>query len=248
MKRIIGIHIKMSFAGMVIATVLVFLPLTGCKKGYELPSEPVIPLIDRSVVPLSDNSIVSDNYVSENEADLSSVSENNHDEAIIKAYNSISGNRQIRTISENEPVSQNKQIWVNEEVSGNEIVSDYMTAVNSEEEDRFPMLHLEGKVMEKVVYVSSIQLSEEQLEKLSNYFNLDDVNPYLQQTYVIPVDFDENAKSIPVNIKCIAGTYDSNGLYSLFYKKGDDNTLWNVVMRNSDGKYIFHSNGRCSDR
>ena len=97
--------------------------------------------------------------------------------------------------------------------------------------------------------VEGVQLSGEQLEKMSAYFNLRDVNPYLQQVYLIPEDFDKEAESIPVNITCVAGSYDSNRLYSIFYKKEGSNALWNVIMRRrdpgqdkEDGEYRFHSN------
>ena len=110
--------------------------------------------------------------------------------------------------------------------------------------------------------VEGVQLTEKQLEKMSAYFNLKDVNPYLQQVYLIPEDFDPDAENDPVNITCVAGSYDSNRLYSIFYKKGDDSALWNVILRRidstgsvsdndsgdagtglqGDGKYRFHSN------
>ncbi len=82
--------------------------------------------------------------------------------------------------------------------------------------------------------VEGVQLSEKQLEKMSAYFNLKDVNPYLQQVYLIPEDFDKDADDEPVNITCIAGSYDSNRLYSIFYKKEGSNDLWNVVLRRRD--------------
>ncbi len=91
------------------------------------------------------------------------------------------------------------------------------------------------------------QLGEEQLVKMSAYFNLSSVNPYLQQEYDIPQDFDENKESEEVYITCIAGSYDSNRLYSIFYKKDNDDGLWNAVLRSSDGDYRFHSNRRCAD-
>lgn len=97
--------------------------------------------------------------------------------------------------------------------------------------------------------VEGVQLSGKQLEKMSAYFNLRDVNPYLQQVYLIPEDFDKEAENIPVNITCVAGSYDSNRLYSIFYKKEGSNALWNVIMRRrdpgqdkEDGDYRFHSN------
>ena len=97
--------------------------------------------------------------------------------------------------------------------------------------------------------VEGVQLSEKQLEKMSAYFNLKDVNPYLQQVYLIPEDFDKEADNEPVNITCVAGSYDSNRLYSIFYKKENGNALWNVVLRRrdpgqdkEDGEYRFHSN------
>ena len=82
--------------------------------------------------------------------------------------------------------------------------------------------------------VEGVQLSEEQLKKMSAYFNLKDVNPYLQQVYLIPEDFDPDAENDPVNITCVAGSYDSNRLYSIFYKKEDSDALWNVIMRRED--------------
>lgn len=99
----------------------------------------------------------------------------------------------------------------------------------------FPELHVEGEYEE--YEVSGVQLSEDQLDKLSSFFNLKDVNPYLAQVYLIPQDFDETLETEPVNITCIGGSYDSNRLYSVFYKKEGSNALWNVVMRrNSEGE------------
>lgn len=139
------------------------------------------------------------------------------------------------------------------------------------DEDTYPSLHLSGNAEEindtegtndtaetKAAgdsirngdyQVEGVQLSVEQLEKMSAYFNLRDVNPYLQQVYLIPEDFDKEAENIPVNITCVAGSYDSNRLYSIFYKKEGSNALWNVIMRRrdpgqdkEDGDYRFHSN------
>jgi hypothetical protein len=101
--------------------------------------------------------------------------------------------------------------------------------------------------------VEGVQLSEKQLEKISAYFNLKEVNPYLQQVYLIPEDFDPDAENEQVNITCVAGSYDSNRLYSIFYKKEGSSALWNVIMRRNDGNdtdndpaadgtYRFHSN------
>ena len=90
--------------------------------------------------------------------------------------------------------------------------------------------------------VEGVQLSEDQLEKLSAYFNLEDVNPHLQQVYLIPEDFDPDAENVPVNITCVAGSYDTNRLYSIFYKKEGSNALWNVIMRRNGDTYRFHTN------
>ena len=137
------------------------------------------------------------------------------------------------------------------------------------DEDTYPSLHLSGDAEEindteetndtaetKAAGDSirngdyqgeGVQLSGKQLEKRSAYFNLRDVNPYLQQVYLIPEDFDKEAENIPVNITCVAGSYDSNRLYSIFYKKEGSNALWNVIMRRrdpgqdkEDGDYRFH--------
>ena len=124
----------------------------------------------------------------------------------------------------------------------------------------FPELHVEGEYEE--YEVSGIQLSEDQLAKLSAYFNLKEVNPYLMQVYLIPQDYDETLETERVNITCVGGSYDSNRLYSVFYKKEGSNALWNVVMRRkgSDdeaeedddpgievGDYRFHSNQMLAD-
>jgi hypothetical protein len=124
----------------------------------------------------------------------------------------------------------------------------------------FPELHVEGEYEE--YEVSGIQLNEEQLAKLSAFFNLKEVNPYLMQVYLIPQDYDETLETEWVNITCVGGSYDSNRLYSVFYKKEGSNALWNVVMRRKDsddaadedddpgievGDYRFHSNQMLAD-
>ncbi len=98
------------------------------------------------------------------------------------------------------------------------------------------------------VIVESIQLSGEQLEKISALLNLKEKNPYLQEEYSLPSEVELDGNEKYVEITCVAGTYDSNNLYSVFYKKKGDNSLWNVVMRSSKGEYIFHSNSKCSNK
>ena len=159
-------------------------------------------------------------------------------------------------------VSQNQEV-----TSGNSADDTVIDAEDKADEaegpgisEDFPELHVEGKYEE--YEVSGVQLNEEQLGKLSAFFNLKDVNPYLTQVYLIPQDYDETLQTDPVNITCIGGTYDSNRLYSVFYKKEGSNALWNVVMRRNDpddadneigddrdndpgievGDYRFHSN------
>ncbi|MCR5419552.1 MAG: hypothetical protein K6E98_00935 [Lachnospiraceae bacterium] len=125
--------------------------------------------------------------------------------------------------------------------------------------EAYPSLYLKGEYIDKTddnesekndtlfggEGLEGVQLSEEQLDKMSAYFNLKDVNPHLQQVYLIPDDYDETAKEEYTPVKCVGGTYDSNGLYSIFYKKEGSKTLWNVVMRRDkegEDSYRFHSN------
>ena len=146
----------------------------------------------------------------------------------------LSGNRE-ETKSEShgteepaEPVSVNYK-----RVSGNGVNN--ADAVADPEEAVEPDTARESVKKDDGDYqVEGVQLSEKQLEKMSAYFNLKDVNPYLQQVYLIPEDFNKNAANDPVNITCVAGSYDSNRLYSIFYKKEGSNDLWNVVLRRRD--------------
>ena len=99
----------------------------------------------------------------------------------------------------------------------------------------------------EIYELEGTQLGDEQLVKMSVYFNLSSVNPYLCQEYDIPQDYDEEKVTDEVYITCVAGSYDTNKLYSIFYKKSGDDGLWNVVLRSDGDDYRFHSNRRCAD-
>ena len=96
--------------------------------------------------------------------------------------------------------------------------------------------------------VESIQLSDEELKVFERSFNNANMNKHFQQLYSMPLDFNENEENEMVNITCIAGSFDSNMLYSIFYKRSDDDRLYNVVFRDENEKLIFQSNEECSDR
>lgn len=49
-------------------------------------------------------------------------------------------------------------------------------------------------------------------------------------------------------ITCTAGSVDSSGLYSIFYKKAGDDSLWNVILREREGSRLFHSNTNISGK
>lgn len=101
----------------------------------------------------------------------------------------------------------------------------------------------EGSGSEYVEMVST-QLSEAELASFSAYFNKDEVRDFLATEYEIPSQMENDTET--QEITCTAGSVDSNGLYSIFYKKSGEDGLWNVILReNEDGRYI-HSNTKIS--
>ncbi|MFT3983237.1 MAG: hypothetical protein QM697_04990 [Lachnospiraceae bacterium] len=43
-------------------------------------------------------------------------------------------------------------------------------------------------------------------------------------------------------ITCTAGSVDDDGIYSIFYIKAGNEGLWNVIVRENDSGFFFHSN------
>ena len=43
-------------------------------------------------------------------------------------------------------------------------------------------------------------------------------------------------------ITCTAGSVDGDGVYSIFYTKAGNESLWNVILRKSGSEFRFHSN------